>query len=526
MRKLFFTLCASLILLMALSVPGWGALPVSDNFNRANENPLAGNWSTMYGSSSFQLTAYLVKTLASSPPCVEYWNADAFAVNHYSQITYASNTSVGPAVRIDTSGTAANCYAAKIISTTSIQIIKIVAGAALVNVGTAFTISPALTNETIKLAVTGTTLELFVAGVSQGTQSDSSISTGAPGIYGDYTNRGLDNFVADNTVGPPSVTTTSCIPTSATTATGTGNVTSAGGGTISERGFVINLTGNPTIADTKFTTSGTTGVYTVDLTSLVLPGTHYYARAFATNEYGTEYGDQVEFPNIYYFDPVLGLDATGTPNNINLPYQTASKLNTLLNGTIQAGDYIKFKCNAGANFETNGPLTLGSTSGVSGCPVIFTSYGTGAKPVLCGLYSVANSGWSDVGGGVYSKAIADTNWLYEDGLPIPQDTDTSPTDGKWYNDSGTIYYNPTGATTPADHTLQRSNDAKLFRIGSGTNYLTFDGLEFLGEGIVRYKGTGTTTGITITNCDFPYNYETCIKGDLDWGERLILDNYR
>jgi hypothetical protein len=95
----------------------------------------------------------------------------------------------------------------------------------------------------------------------------------------------------------PQVTTSAVTNVGIYEATGNGNVTSDGGQTITERGIVINTTGNPTISDQKFTTGGTTGAFSVDMTNLI-SGKLYYARAFATNPVGTSYGGQVTFETL------------------------------------------------------------------------------------------------------------------------------------------------------------------------------------------------------------------------------------
>lgn len=87
-----------------------------------------------------------------------------------------------------------------------------------------------------------------------------------------------------------------------TGAVGHANITSDNGFSITERGWVVNTSANPTISHTKFTTAGTTGEYDTTISGL-LPETHYYARPFATNSEGTSYGDQVEFTTISSFSP-------------------------------------------------------------------------------------------------------------------------------------------------------------------------------------------------------------------------------
>jgi hypothetical protein len=80
-----------------------------------------------------------------------------------------------------------------------------------------------------------------------------------------------------------------------TTATSGGNITADGASEVTVRGLCWNVSGNPTIADSKTTDGGTgTGLFTSNMTGLI-PGTVYFVRAYATNAIGTAYGSQVSF---------------------------------------------------------------------------------------------------------------------------------------------------------------------------------------------------------------------------------------
>lgn len=92
----------------------------------------------------------------------------------------------------------------------------------------------------------------------------------------------------------PTVTSGSSSSITTTSATVAGNVTSSGGASITERGFVYGTSSNPTTANSKKTTSGTTGAYSDSLTSLT-PNTTYYWRAYAINSKGTSYGSNQTF---------------------------------------------------------------------------------------------------------------------------------------------------------------------------------------------------------------------------------------
>jgi len=107
-----------------------------------------------------------------------------------------------------------------------------------------------------------------------------------------YGNQEVFNTLPPITI--PTVTTDPVTDITQTTATSGGNVTSAGGGTVSARGVCWSTAPNPTIVN-NHTSSGTgTGTFVSNLIGLV-SGTLYYVRAYATNSAGTAYGNEVTF---------------------------------------------------------------------------------------------------------------------------------------------------------------------------------------------------------------------------------------
>jgi len=93
---------------------------------------------------------------------------------------------------------------------------------------------------------------------------------------------------------PVVVSTTAASNITGTSATTGGNVSSQGGSAIIERGVVYATTPTPTTSNTKVTSAGSTGTFTVNLTGLNV-NTTYYVRAFATNSSGTTYGPEISF---------------------------------------------------------------------------------------------------------------------------------------------------------------------------------------------------------------------------------------
>jgi hypothetical protein len=59
----------------------------SDNFNRANQNPMAGNWSSLPGLSGLRIVSSSSRAITTNTDNGSYWNADTFSDNQYSQIT-------------------------------------------------------------------------------------------------------------------------------------------------------------------------------------------------------------------------------------------------------------------------------------------------------------------------------------------------------------------------------------------------------------------------------------------------------
>ena len=96
---------------------------------------------------------------------------------------------------------------------------------------------------------------------------------------------------------PATATTAAISAITQETATGGGNATSAGSGTISEKGVCWNSSGSPTIADPHTSDGSGTGAFGSSLTGL-FASSRYYVRAYATTEDGTSYGAEVQFDTL------------------------------------------------------------------------------------------------------------------------------------------------------------------------------------------------------------------------------------
>ncbi|PWG79402.1 fibrobacter succinogenes major paralogous domain-containing protein, partial [Pararcticibacter amylolyticus] len=92
----------------------------------------------------------------------------------------------------------------------------------------------------------------------------------------------------------PTVTTTDVINIGGVSALGRGNVTGNGGALVSERGFCWNTTGNPDTSGAHAAYGMGTGAFSGTLYGL-MPNTKYYVRAYAINDVGVSYGNEITF---------------------------------------------------------------------------------------------------------------------------------------------------------------------------------------------------------------------------------------
>lgn len=103
----------------------------------------------------------------------------------------------------------------------------------------------------------------------------------------------------------PAVITQPITDIKSTTAIGGGNVISDGGAEVFARGICWNTSPEPTIADTKTRNRIGTGIYTSNLIHL-LPRITYYVRAYAINDIGITYGNEISFSTVSAITDIQG----------------------------------------------------------------------------------------------------------------------------------------------------------------------------------------------------------------------------
>lgn len=129
--------------------------------------------------------------------------------------------------------------------------------------------------------------------ISLGTMSD---------IAGFASPDAMTDFYGWQNATAPSATTNGITAVAETSFTANGNITSDGGASITERGFYVGTNSASPTNNTKYTVSGTTGVYSRSITGLG-SSTTYYCWAYATNSAGTSYGGRVQATTVAAFVP-------------------------------------------------------------------------------------------------------------------------------------------------------------------------------------------------------------------------------
>jgi hypothetical protein len=176
----------------------------TDDFNRANNADLGTSWTPVTGSVAWSVNGNAAQADTGGSRCAEYVNSFTPANDQYAQAALGTVDNApgadqppggGPAVRV---ATGANTYygaLANSLSTSEIELVKVVAGT-LTSLGTYTAGAAPVTGDTIRIEASGTTIRVLHNGTERINVSDSSISSGQVGINGLAWNNipTLDNF--------------------------------------------------------------------------------------------------------------------------------------------------------------------------------------------------------------------------------------------------------------------------------------------------------------------------------------------
>jgi hypothetical protein len=156
-----------------------------------------------------------------------------------------------------------------------------------------------------------------------------------------------------------------------------GNITFNGGGTITARGVCWSTFTNPTIADSITSDGIGSGAFVSNLTGLI-PGTTYYVRAYAINNRGTAYGEELSFITITYS---IGLNYGGGI----VFYIDGTGIHGLIASTTDQSTSIPWQYYYGS-YTTTGATATAIGSGFNNTLTIISSLGSGNAAGICWNY--------------------------------------------------------------------------------------------------------------------------------------------
>ncbi len=328
-------------------------------------------------------------------------------------------------------------------------------------------------------------------------------------------------------------------------ATLTGNVVTSGGAAITARGIVLSLTStnaNPLVGGAgviNLTTTGTTGVYTVNANSLNVGGSYSFA-AYATNGNGTSYSSVGTFATLPAVGQLSGvtlqvighqliLTGDNTADHIQVTgdgtareYIVSGLAGTLINGvanaaiTVQGIDNMLLNLTAGADIITidgadlaggitigggsgNKNISIGATSDVSVGGSISVSGGAGDDVILVNRTHVAGSLVIQGGsGGVSNQITTKASTITGDltiygaaGYDLVQQTQLT-VGGAWTISTG-------AGNDLISVSNSRANGPVIFSSGTGTDFIAADTLNLAGNLALDGSAGGEFKNIVLSN---------------------------
>jgi hypothetical protein len=129
----------------------------------------------------------------------------------------------------------------------------------------------------------------------------------------------------------PTLTTSNVISITQTSCQSGGDITSDGGSLIISKGVCWNTTSSPTTSNSKTVDGSGTGTFSSNITGLN-NNTTYYVRAYATNNIGTAYGNEITFKTTATTLPTIttttisGISQTSASSGGNITFDGGSSI--------------------------------------------------------------------------------------------------------------------------------------------------------------------------------------------------------
>lgn len=202
-----------------------------------------------------------------------------------------------------------------------------------------------------------------------------------------------DQLNFTTTPGTPTLSTFSVSSYTANSSNLKGSIVTDGGASVTSRGVCYSISHNPTTADNKTSDGTGTGSYISYIKNL-LPNTTYYARPFAVNSSGTQYGNEVSFSTLQMLTDVDG--NTYNVASIGTQVWMAENLKTT-------------KYNDGTSIQLN---TVNS----------FWNYTNTSNPGYC-WYNNNETTYKNIYGALYNWYAVNTGKLCPLGWHVPTDNE-------------------------------------------------------------------------------------------------------
>lgn len=218
----------------------------------------------------------------------------------------------------------------------------------------------------------------------------------------------------------------------------------------------------------------------------------------------------------YYVDNVNGSD-TNSGTTPLAPFKTIAHINSL---TLAPGQTVAFK--SGDIFYEQ--LTI-AQSGNAARPITFTSYGSGAYPVISA--NSLTTGWVNSSGNIWKVSAASSpgfpDFAGQPGIPVASSAAvTAPTDWFW-DGSAELYVYSLFAPTATVEIAARTNAIT----SAGASYINIAGLEIRGGTDALYCGVAVACSYwNVTNNRFDSAYSDGIHFAFNTGVSTVNNVFK
>ncbi|MBR4804247.1 MAG: T9SS type A sorting domain-containing protein [Bacteroidales bacterium] len=189
-----------------------------------------------------------------------------------------------------------------------------------------------------------------------------------------------------------------------------GNVVNDGGAAVTARGVCVSQGQNPTLSASHSNNGSGLGSFVYSLTGLTA-GTKYYVRAYATNAFGTAYGNQITFTTTAPFSVSAGTRVLFSPGNLQWSAKNGGSTATvhIVVGGVTAAGTWRFAPN---QWDTIGAGNENISSTYSGWIDLFgwgTSGFNNKNPYMTSTtYSNYGNGNTNISGTNYDWGVYNT----------------------------------------------------------------------------------------------------------------------